>query len=117
MNDQPWLRERAEAQWPGMTMSDALEAQRRRNAGMAAAENGREWLLAQAQRCARESATVYGTVTADDVAVWMANRGMDYSALGNAAGSVFKGMEWTGRVVRSERPSTHGRIIRVWRLK
>ena len=38
-------------------------------------------------------------------------------ALGNAAGSVFKNMEWTGRVVRSERPSTHGRIIRVWRLK
>lgn len=117
MNDKQWLGARANLQWPSMTMSDALEAQRRRNAGMAAAENGREWLLAQAQRCARHAAQVYGTVHADDVAIWMANRGMDYSALGNAAGSVFRGMEWTGQVVRSERPSTHGRIIRVWRLK
>lgn len=100
-----------------MELFNYMEAQRRRNAGMAAAENGRAWLLAQAQRCARHAAQVYGTVHADDVAIWMANRGMDYSALGNAAGSVFKGMEWTGQVVRSERPSTHGRIIRVWRLK
>jgi hypothetical protein len=100
-----------------MTIIEAMEAERRKLAGQAAAENGREWLLAQAQRCARQAASVYGTVHADDVAIWMANRGMDYSALGNARGSVFKGMEWTGQVVRSERPSTHGRILRVWRLK
>jgi hypothetical protein len=100
-----------------MELFKYMEAQARRNAGMAAAENGREWLLAQAQRCAREAAETYGEVHADDVAMHMSARGLDYSALGNAAGSVFKGMEWTGRVVRSERPSTHGRIIRVWRLK
>jgi hypothetical protein len=84
---------------------------------MAAAKNGREWLLAEARRAARNACSVYGEVHADDVAIWMANRGMDYAALGNAAGSVFRGMEWTGRVVRSERPSTHGRILRVWRLR
>jgi hypothetical protein len=117
VNDQQWLGARAELQWPGMTMSDALEAQRRRNAGLAAAENGREWLLDQAQRCARQACSAFGEVTSDDVASFMSARGLDYSALGNAAGSVFKGMAWTGRVVRSERPSTHGRIIRVWRLK
>jgi hypothetical protein len=94
-----------------------MESERRRNAGMAAAENGREWLLAEARRAARNACSVYGEVHADDVAIWMANRGMDYAALGNAAGSVFRGMEWTGRVVRSERPSTHGRILRVWRLR
>jgi hypothetical protein len=94
-----------------------MESERRRNAGMAAAKNGREWLLAEARRAARNACSVYGEVHADDVAIWMANRGMDYAALGNAAGSVFRGMEWTGRVVRSERPSTHGRILRVWRLR
>lgn len=100
-----------------MELFNYMEAQRRRNAGLAAAENGREWLLAQAQRLARESCDINGEATSDDVAMMMASRGLDYGALGNAAGSVFKGMEWTGRVVRSERPSTHGRIIRVWRLK
>lgn len=99
------------------TLFDAMEAQRRRNAGLAAAENGREWLLAEARRAARNACSVYGEVHADDVALYMESRGLDYAALGNAAGSVFKGMQWTGRVVRSERPSTHGRIIRVWRLK
>ena len=100
-----------------MELFNYMEAQARRNAGMAGAENGREWLLAQAQQCARQACSAFGEVTSDDVASFMSARGLDYSALGNAAGSVFKGMEWTGRIVRSERPSTHGRIIRVWRLK
>jgi hypothetical protein len=47
----------------------------------------------------------------------MAENGLDYADLGNAAGSVFDGrFAWTGEVVASRRPSTHGRLIRVWRL-
>ena len=60
---------------------------------------------------------IVGDVTSDEVALIMRDRGLDYSLLGNAAGSVFDGFAWTGRVVQSKRPSTHGRIIRVWRLK
>ena len=59
-----------------------------------------------------------GTVNADEVALMMAENGLDYTDLGNAAGSVFDGkFEWTGAVVQSRRPSTHGRLIRVWRWK
>lgn len=92
---------------------DAVEAQRRRVAGQLKAESGRETLLGAAQTIARGIAHTHGEVTSDDVAGFM---GYDYPQLGNAAGSVFKGFAWTGRVVQSKRPSTHGRIIRVWRL-
>jgi choline dehydrogenase-like flavoprotein len=38
-----------------------------------------------------------------------------WEALGNARGSVFRGQfEWTGAIVPSTRPSSHGRMIRVW---
>ena len=86
--------------------------------GMAKAAAAKPELLAKAQDCARRIARIRGTVTSDDVAAMMANGGFDYAELGNAAGSVFRGnFEWTGQVIKSHRPTTHGRAIRVWRLK
>lgn len=101
-----------------MNLFDAAEADRRRDAGKSAAALARSALLEVARSCALAIARKQATVTADDVAQMMDAQGMDYSELGNAAGSVFdSGFHWTGEVIRSARPSTHGRIVRVWRLK
>jgi hypothetical protein len=101
-----------------MNLFDAAEADRRRDAGKSAAALARSALLEVARSCALAIARKQATVTADDVAQMMDAQGMDYSELGNAAGSVFDGgFHWTGEVIRSARPSTHGRIVRVWRLK
>jgi hypothetical protein len=74
-------------------------------------------IVAETLQIAQEK-IAFGTVHADDVAGAMANDGLNYADLGNAAGSVFDcSFQWTGQVIRSLRPSTHGRIVRVWRLK
>jgi hypothetical protein len=101
-----------------VNLFDAAEAQRRREFGMALAAAARPALLAEAKSLASRVARAQGVVTSDDVALAMSEMGLRYEDLGNAAGSVFRGdFEWTGEVVTSERPSTHGRVIRVWRLK
>lgn len=100
-----------------MTLFDHAEAQRRKEIGKALAADRRHELLAAARGFAAFIAREYGTVTADDVAELMAANNLDYADLGNAAGSVFDAkFQWTGRVVPSKRPSTHGRLIREWSL-
>jgi hypothetical protein len=100
-----------------MNLFDSVEADRRKEAGKAVAADARATLLEGARCIALAIARRQGTVTADDVAQSMADQGMNYAELGNAAGSVFDdGFKWTGEVIRSARPSTHGRIVRVWRL-
>lgn len=97
---------------------DGLDAQQRKEVGMALAAAARGSLLAAAQECASWLGNVYGEVTSDMVAARMQSLGLDYSALGNASGSVFRGnFVWTGRMVASIRPSTHARMIKVWRPK
>lgn len=94
------------------------ETLRRKESGMAKAAAACPQLLATAKNLAHRIAISKGSVTSDDVAFRMAQIGMNYAELGNAAGSVFRGQfEWTGQVVPSERASTHGRSIKVWRLK
>jgi hypothetical protein len=105
-----------------MTLFDLAEAERRRDEGMAHAAARRAALLAIAQDCAFAIAQREGTCDSDRVAERMAELGHDYDSLGNAAGSVFRARqafwrwEWTGEARRSARPSTHARVIRVWRL-
>src|SRR3974390_296665 len=82
--------------------------------------------LAADNRCldlnkARYAAVLYakrhGTVTADDVYLYLLTSGSD-TDLGPAWGSVFReGFVWTGEWKPSSRPSNHARMIRVWRLK
>lgn len=101
-----------------MNLFDAAEAKRRKHEGMTAAADARHQLLTHAQAIARRVATDLGNVTSDDVALVMQRRGLQYADLGNAAGSVFRtDFEWTGKVIPSARVSTHGRMIKVWRLK
>jgi hypothetical protein len=101
-----------------VNLFDAAEAQRRKDAGMKKAADARGDLLNQAQAIARRIASIWTVVTADDVAMCMSQRGLRYEDLGNAAGSVFRSdFAWTGKVTPSIRASTHGRTIKVWRLK
>jgi hypothetical protein len=101
-----------------VNLFDSAEAQRRKEAGMAAAAAARPELLAVAKDVANRICRAQGVVTSDDVAFRMAELGYQYERLGNAAGSVFRGeFAWTGNVIASERASTHGRMIRVWKLK
>jgi len=96
---------------------DHAEAQRRKEVGKALAADRRHELLGAARGFAAFIAQERGAVTADDVAELMAANGLDYTDLGNAAGSVFDiRFQWTGRVFPSRRPSTHGRLIREWSL-
>jgi hypothetical protein len=101
-----------------MTLFDPIEADRRKAVGKALAADRRSELLAAARGFAAFIARDGDTVTSDEVANLMAHNGLDYAELGNAAGSVFDGkFVWTGQVVPSRRPSSHGRLIRVWRLR
>jgi hypothetical protein len=102
------------------TLFDSAEADRRMEAGIALASSSqmRNALLRVAQGHARSLCVTQGWVTSDCVCRRMAERGFDYADLGNAAGAVFRGgFSWTGEVQRSTRVSTHGRIIRVWRIR
>jgi hypothetical protein len=94
------------------------EAQKRKKEGMEEAARNRKRLLEVARDCAEEM-SCYGECTSDHVAGAMERSGYRYESLGNAAGSIFRGKEWvfTGEWVASKRPSSHGRMIRVWRYE
>lgn len=104
-----------------MDLFDAMAAAEAAEQGMMQAADNKGTLLAFAKEKAREIGRRRGEVTADDVQRALAeNPGKPISihALGNAAGSLFKSRrEWrfTGRLVKSERVSSHGRLIRVWK--
>ena len=106
-----------------MTLFDYAEAERRKEEGMERAMRGREWHLRAAQDIAVSIGRVTDDVDSDMVAMRMTRLGLDYEQLGNAAGCVFKsppaGFRWvfSGKVRRSQRASTHGRMIRVWNLR
>jgi len=57
--------------------------------------------------------------TADDSYIYLTSLGFDQFSLGNAAGSIFRGAEWshTGEFKPSIRSSNRGHLVRVWRLK
>ncbi len=81
----------------------------------------KEMLLEVARECAREMSYVTrgGECTSDGVAGAMQRSGYRYEDLGNAAGAIFSGKEWvfTGRMVASTWPSSHGKWIKVWRYE
>lgn len=103
-----------------MDLFDAIAAREAAEAGMEQAADNKESLLKFAKEKAREIGRRQGRVTADDVQKALAEnkpRPISIHALGNAAGSLFKSRsEWkfTGDLIKSERVSSHGRLIRVW---
>jgi hypothetical protein len=87
--------------------------------GIKRAADNKASLLAFARKQAIEVAREKGEITADDVQARLFEKGISVRALGNAAGSLFRGKqwEWTGRFKLSERVHAHRNPLRVWRLK
>ena len=82
-------------------------------AGLRKASQAHKDSLAAAQWLAEMIGHQQETVTADDVFRWV-----DPSAVGAAAGNLFRGGSWVfSHWQDSERPSNHGRPLRAWRLK
>lgn len=97
---------------------DAAASEAGKEAGMARAADGRRDLLEYARRTAVGIALSRPdrTCTADDVQRLLHEQGVGVHALGNAAGSLFRGgWEWTGRWVKSERKHAHANLLRVWK--
>jgi predicted RNase H-like nuclease len=103
---------------PGLFEYDAIEGERQKDEGMAAAAMARAELLTIAREIARHLAYDRWDrcISADDVLQHMEIR--RYPSLGPAAGSLFQTPEWefTGQRIKSVRISNHAREIKVWRL-
>lgn len=98
---------------------NGAESQRHAEQGMLFAAENNAALLTEAREIAKQIARRMGEVNADDVQHELYCRGYGIKALGNAAGSLFRGREWefTGRLVKSKRIHAHSNLLRVWRLK
>ena len=96
---------------------DNLElGERLKREGMERAADKRMVNLRVAQFSAKSYAKRFDTCTADDATRHFTPAQRE--ALGNAAGSIFKGPEWVHvGYTKSKRPSNHARVISIWRLK
>lgn len=96
---------------------DPVAGEAAKEEGKARAAEGHATLLDVARELARRHGQMYGTCTADDVQRALDARGVSVRALGNAAGSLFRGSEWewTGEFVKSDRVHAHRNLLRVWR--
>lgn len=95
---------------------DLIAAREAAEIGIAQAAANKPGLLAFAKDIAAEIGRKQRFVTADDVQFELNRRSVSEEALGNAAGSLFKGKVWrfTGRFVPCQRENSHGRMLRVW---
>jgi len=100
---------------------NAAAADLRKEWGMGLAADAKKELLADCRAAVVAAALRRAdrTATADDSARYLISVGLPADALGNAAGSLFRGddWEWTGRLQNSERESNHAHSNKVWRLK
>ena len=99
------------------TLFDYEESKTRRDTGMLSAAQGRMKALTKARAIAVELTKIRIGVTADHVREEYEYRGGDWSELGNAAGSIFKGKNWHCiGFENSSVASSHARALRVWML-
>ncbi|NIN68083.1 MAG: hypothetical protein GTO63_25930 [Anaerolineae bacterium] len=86
--------------------------------GKARAAKAKNPLLVMAQKLAVEIALSRPSrhISADDVQEALSKQGVSVHALGNAAGSIFRGSQWkwTGQWVYSGRAHAHRNPLRVW---
>lgn len=102
-----------------MDLFDWAKSQEAKRSGTEQAAHSRAYMLTRARSIAVEVARRLGRdITIDDVLREMLHRGFDIKALGNAAGSIFKGDQWqfTGNYRPSVRISNHGRVVKIWKL-
>lgn len=96
---------------------DFSESQRRRDDGRDLAAKRRREVLELAREIARAIALGRPdrSCTADEVQRQLRERGYPASALGNAAGSLFRGREWElAGYAPSARVTRHAGLNRVW---
>lgn len=88
-----------------------------RDLGLDAVECSNEVFIETARAGARMICRAKGSVTADDMREWCADRGLQPKNK-NAWGAIFRGHEFVpvGFVI-SKQVSGHGNTIRVWRLR
>jgi hypothetical protein len=90
----------------------------RKEFGMNQAAEARAELLAECRAAVLKAALGRATreATADDSARYLETIGLSADALGNAAGSLFRGRGWrkTGRMQNSSRESNHAHANCVW---
>ena len=111
------MREQQSLDFDRVTFS-LEQGENRKEEGLAQAGVSRKQLLEVARLYAVRIARRQGHVTSDDVFAEMMRDGLDSSALGNAAGSVFRGLfVFTGEWKKSGRVSNHARMNRIWRLR
>jgi hypothetical protein len=99
------------------TLFDYGKAIQERDKGMNKAADKRMAALTNARTLARHLASLNGNITADDVRKEYEYRGGNWSDLGNAAGSIFKGKQWQCVGFENSTVTTsHARALRVWKL-
>jgi hypothetical protein len=100
------------------TLFDYAQSKQERDKGMQTATSGRMEVLKKVRLIAYDLACFGETVTADDVRKEYEYRGGNWSNLGNAAGSIFKGKQWQQvGWTNSTVTTSHARALRVWALK
>lgn len=103
-----------------VTNGPVMEAERRKVQGMEQAVSSKRHIFDLAKDLAVNIAARHPSkeITADEVQIALINYGYDPSDLGNAAGALFRGKQWsfTGEWRKSIRITNHRRQNRVWRL-
>jgi hypothetical protein len=100
------------------TLFDYAQSIQERDNGIKTAVSGREEILNRVRSIAKMIAQIRGKITADDVRKEYEYRGGNWSDLGNAAGSIFKGKQWQCVGFENSTVTTsHARALRVWALK
>lgn len=94
---------------------DLFEGERQKKIGMTLAADNKKDLLLTAKKIAMHLARLNGSVTIDDVQKELFKIGAD---IGMAAGSIFRGKEWI-RIghKKTERSSSHARLVSIWKIK
>lgn len=95
----------------------AKEANAAKETGIALAVAHRAEILAKAREVARDLArhAEYQETNADEVAAQLELQGIDSTELGNAAGAIFRGKDWTFvGYKKSVRVSRHANKIGIW---
>jgi hypothetical protein len=100
-----------------MIQLGARQSEQLRDDGIAQAAQSRSGLLRLARQVARELSLSHGETNSDQVAAALEMQSIDSTALGNAAGAIFRGKGWTFvRYIKSVRLSRHANKIGVWKF-
>lgn len=99
-----------------LPLFDAVASEAAKRAGIAQALDNKQSLVKHVREWMKELGRKQRYVTADDVQLMIASKGISTRAMGNAMGGIFKTKDWraTGRYVKSIRKHAHANRLLVW---